>query len=162
MEKAHIVGFRAHPDFTTLIQTVYECGHVYSQELSRFNMPHDTDIRCTKCLTGVPAEVTGDEFTAVCHQSLLDHPMIRRLARSLLFHFNLSEKRQYLDQERRQELEFAIEEARHLLEEIGLGFDPMGTVESEHGDIKQQHGPGSTNSNPTGGYYYELPDLSII
>ena len=162
MEMARIVGFRAHPEFSTLIQTVYECGHVYSQELRRFVIPKETQIRCAKCLTGMPAEVSGEEFAAVCHHDLLEHPLIGRLVRSLLFHVGHSEKRHYLGEGRHEELAAAIDEARSLLEEIGLGFDPMSSAQNGErlSDLAPEAGKPRRDSGP--GYYYELPDLSII
>ena len=162
MEKAHIVGFRAHPDFTTLIQTVYECGHVYSQELQKFVIPANSEVRCTKCLTGVPADITGEEFATVCHQDLMEHPVIGRLAKALLVHLGMSEKRQYLDQGHGGGLDTAIEEARGLLEEMGLGFDPMGSAETQATFSAEQFEVEAPNGGQKPGYYYELPDLSII
>lgn len=151
MRTSRIAGFRPHPEFATLIQTVYECGHAYSSQLSRFQIPEDDAIRCVKCVTGMPPDVEGEEFARVCNQGLADHPVIGRLARALRYHMNLTEKRCLMEDGTRPEVEEAIYEARAVLEALGMGFDPMGAGEGMVAGGEQAAGGG-----------YALPDLSLL
>ncbi len=148
-QTSRIAGFRPHPEFVTLIQTVYECGHAYSSQLSRFQIPEDGAIRCVKCVTGMPPDVEGEEFARVCNQGLADHPVIGRLARALRYHMNLTEKQCLMADAARPEVEEAIYEARAVLEAVGLGFDPMGA------------GAGTAGDAAAAGNY-PLPDLSLL
>ncbi len=159
-EKSKLVGFRAHPEFATLIQTVYECGHAYSSQLARFTAPTTTEIRCAKCVTGMPADLRGRGFREVCNLKLVDHPLIGKLAKALLFHMNFTEKRLYMRGQTDPAVEDAIKEARDVLEAVGVGFDPIDASREQviAGNASRA---GAANERSVG-FYYELPDLSLV
>jgi hypothetical protein len=160
-EKSRIVGFRAHPEFATLIQTVYECGHAYSSQLARFALPETDEIRCAKCMTGMPPDLSGREFRETCNRKLFDHPLLGSLAKALLFHMNQSEKRLYMEGDSNPEMEEAIAEARSVLEAVGIGFESVVAAPNQ---VATADMPPSNVQNSRGaqGVYYELPDLSLV
>lgn len=183
MEKTRIIGYRAHPEFSSLVQTVYECGHAYSTPLEEFRLAGPREKRCTKCVTGAPADIPHSELSRICHQTPVDHPLIGRLASALFYHLSLSEKRQYLEQEARPDLDEAISEARRLLEQVGFGGDgfdvraPGPTIpvtgamempQAGHPDVTDREDAEISDHGETpdpaasGIYYFELPDLSLL
>ena len=167
MEKTRIIGYRAHPEFSSLVQTVYECGHAYSTTLHEFRIAGPQEKRCAKCVTGAPADISHGELSRICHQTPADHPLIGRLAAALSYRLGMSEKRQYLDQEARPDLEEAIGEARRLLEEVGYrgeGLDiPAPATAAVVGETAAQTEAGEGPDPAASGiYYFELPDLSLL
>ena len=81
-----VVGFRAHPGFETLVQEVYECGHVRSVPLVEAEDALATTRHCPKCVKGMTPEVALDELQAVNGSTLSAHPLIMRLCRALDCH----------------------------------------------------------------------------
>lgn len=182
MEKTRIIGYRAHPEFSSLVQSIYECGHAFSTPLAEFRLAGPQEKRCTKCVTGAPADISPSELSQICSQTPASHPLIGRLASALFYHLSMTEKRQYLEQEARPDLDEAVSEARLLLEQVGYqepGFSaqPMASagvpaaaagipgpatepVEVRDGD--PSGAPPAPDPAASGIYYFELPDLSLL
>ncbi|UCE89229.1 MAG: hypothetical protein JSW10_13250 [Pseudomonadota bacterium] len=86
MVQRKVVGYRSHPGFETLIQEVYECGHVRSIPLVDVEDALATARHCPKCVKGMTPEVAPDELQAVNGSTLSAHPLIMRLCRALDCH----------------------------------------------------------------------------
>lgn len=128
MVQRKVVGYRPHPGFETLIQEVYECGHVRSVSLVDASNALASTRHCPKCVKGMTPEVAPDELQAVNGSTLSAHPLVMRLCQALDCHLQHTLSQQGAQRIPDVHLTCATSDAYHMLAQLAYRAAMRGTA----------------------------------
>lgn len=120
MVNRRIIGYRAHPVFKTLMQEIYECGHVRSAPADELELAEGQLRRCTKCVKGMPADVNFAEPQKRVRKEEGESPLLERLCKLLKTHLDETELARRKMSGDYPEIDAAIVEAYSALREAGF------------------------------------------
>lgn len=123
MTDRRIIGYRPHPVFRTLMQEIYECGHVRSSPIEELELAEGQMRRCIKCVKGMPTDVSFTETSTRIPARNAETPLVERLCRVLAVHLRETERARAKTPGDYAETDAAIVEAHGALRQAGFGYE---------------------------------------
>ena len=120
MADRRIIGYRTHPVFRTLMQEIYECGHVRSAPAEELELAEGQQRRCIKCVKGMPADVSFGETRQRLPEKNNETPLVERLCSVLTKHLQETELNRRKIRGELPDLDAAIIEAHNVLKQAGF------------------------------------------
>lgn len=115
-----IIAHRTHPNYHTLAEEVYDCGHTHSVKPHELGDLNSSQHRCVKCVKQMPVELTPLELKNLKGRDLSKMQIIERLYESLDFHLSVTEKSRSSVKGNLENIDNAIKRAQDVLEDAGF------------------------------------------